>query len=117
MRLIDFGCAKVAADDEVISDVAGSPYYCSPEVGFPFRHRAEVAWARRVVHVCACVRACVSGRARAGATALTPCPLSPRAPRSPAQVLSESYVRTGRVWKAADMWCVGLEFTVLRGMA
>ena len=32
MRLIDFGCAKVAADDEVISDVAGSPYYCSPEV-------------------------------------------------------------------------------------
>ena len=26
-----------------------------------------------------------------------------------AQVLSESYVRTGRVWKAADMWCVGLE--------
>lgn len=35
MRLIDFGCAKVAADDEVISDVAGSPYYCSPEVGSP----------------------------------------------------------------------------------
>ena len=36
-----------------------------------------------------------------------------------AQVLSESYVRTGRVWKAADVWCVhvGLEFTVLRGMA
>jgi serine/threonine protein kinase len=50
----DFGCAKVAGDDEVINDVAGSPYYCSPEV------------------------------------------------------LSENYVRTGRVWKAADMWSVGV---------
>jgi calcium-dependent protein kinase len=54
MRLIDFGCAKVAGDDEVIADVAGSPYYCSPEV------------------------------------------------------LSESAVRTGRVWRAADMWSVGV---------
>jgi serine/threonine protein kinase len=27
MKLIDFGCAKSAADDEVINDVAGSPYY------------------------------------------------------------------------------------------
>jgi len=54
MRLIDFGCAKVAGDDEVIADVAGSPYYVSPEV------------------------------------------------------LSESAVRTGRVWRAADMWSVGV---------
>lgn len=52
MKLIDFGCAKVAGDEEVINDVAGSPYYCAPEV------------------------------------------------------LSESYVRTGKVWKAADMWSV-----------
>jgi len=51
MRLIDFGCAKVAADDEVISDVAGSPYYCSPEVDFPLRHRTKEGW------VCACARA------------------------------------------------------------
>lgn len=53
MKLIDFGCAKVAGDDEVISDVAGSPYYVAPEI------------------------------------------------------LSETAVRTGRVWKAADMWSVG----------
>ena len=29
MKLIDFGCAKVAADDEIVNDVAGSPYYCT----------------------------------------------------------------------------------------
>jgi len=28
MKLIDFGCAKIAGDDDIISDVAGSPYYC-----------------------------------------------------------------------------------------
>jgi calcium-dependent protein kinase len=54
MKLIDFGCAKQASDQEVIPDVAGSPYYCSPEV------------------------------------------------------LSESAVRTGAIWKAADMWSVGV---------
>jgi calcium-dependent protein kinase len=54
MKLIDFGCAKLALDDEVVSDVAGSPYYCAPEV------------------------------------------------------LSDNTVRTGAVWKAADMWSVGV---------
>ena len=53
LRLIDFGCAKLVEDDEVISDVAGSPYYCAPEI------------------------------------------------------LSD-VVRTGAVWKAADMWSVGV---------
>ncbi len=32
MKLIDFGCAVQARDDEVIRDVAGSPYYVAPEV-------------------------------------------------------------------------------------
>lgn len=54
MQLIDFGCAKLVDDDEVIADVAGSPYYCAPEI------------------------------------------------------LSDSTVRTGAVWKAADMWSVGV---------
>ena len=54
MVLIDFGCAKLVDDEEVIQDVAGSPYYCAPEI------------------------------------------------------LSDSIVRTGAVWKAADMWSVGV---------
>ena len=54
MQLIDFGCAKLVDDEEVIADVAGSPYYCAPEI------------------------------------------------------LSDSTVRTGAVWKAADMWSVGV---------
>ena len=54
LLLIDFGCARLVEDDEVITDVAGSPYYCAPEI------------------------------------------------------LSETSVRTGKVWKAADMWSVGV---------
>ena len=54
MQLIDFGCAKLVDDAEVIADVAGSPYYCAPEI------------------------------------------------------LSDTAVRTGAVWKAADMWSVGV---------
>ena len=53
LRLIDFGCAKLVEDKEVITDVAGSPYYCAPEI------------------------------------------------------LSDT-VRTGAVWKAADMWSIGV---------
>ena len=30
--LIDFGCAKLVEDKDVITDVAGSPYYCAPEI-------------------------------------------------------------------------------------
>jgi len=54
MKLIDFGCAVLAEDEEVIRDVAGSPYYVAPEV------------------------------------------------------LVSDYKRTGRVWKAADMWSIGV---------
>lgn len=54
MKLIDFGCALAVRDDEVVTDVAGSPYYVAPEV------------------------------------------------------INEGYVRTGAVWKAADMWSVGV---------
>lgn len=54
MKLIDFGCAKVAKDNDIIDDVAGSPYYCAPEV------------------------------------------------------LNDRAVRNGRIWKAADMWSVGV---------
>lgn len=54
MKLIDFGCAKFVLDEEIVTDVAGSPYYAAPEV------------------------------------------------------LSESFVRTGKVWKASDMWSVGV---------
>jgi calcium-dependent protein kinase len=54
MKLIDFGCAKIVKDDDSVPDVAGSPYYCAPEV------------------------------------------------------LSETFNRTGRVWKAADLWSVGV---------
>jgi serine/threonine protein kinase len=32
MRLIDFGCAKEVNDNEVYKDMAGTPYYISPEV-------------------------------------------------------------------------------------
>jgi calcium-dependent protein kinase len=32
MKLIDFGCAVAAADDDPVKDVAGSPYYVAPEV-------------------------------------------------------------------------------------
>lgn len=53
MKLIDFGCARIAADDVVVKDVAGSPYYVAPEV------------------------------------------------------LSRN-VRTGKIWKASDMWSVGI---------
>jgi calcium-dependent protein kinase len=56
MKLIDFGCAKVVKDDEVVRDYAGSPYYVAPEV-------LNERW-------------------------------------------SDS--RTGRVWKACDMWSVGV---------
>lgn len=54
MKLIDFGCAIQAADDEVINDVAGSPYYVAPEV------------------------------------------------------LNPNFKRTGKVWKASDMWSIGV---------
>lgn len=54
MKLIDFGCAVSVKDDEVIGDVAGSPYYVAPEV------------------------------------------------------LGDYIKRTGKVWKAADMWSVGI---------
>ena len=54
MKLIDFGCAKLVRDEEVISDVAGSPYYCAPEI------------------------------------------------------LADDVERTGAVWKAADMWSLGV---------
>jgi len=54
MKLIDFGCAVRAADDELIKDVAGSPYYVAPEV------------------------------------------------------LVSDYKRTGRIWKASDMWSIGV---------
>jgi len=54
MKLIDFGCAVLADDDELIKDVAGSPYYVAPEV------------------------------------------------------LVSDYKRTGRVWKASDMWSIGV---------
>lgn len=39
LRLIDFGCAKLVQDDELVKDFAGSPYYVAPEVlkGEPFR--------------------------------------------------------------------------------
>jgi len=30
MKLIDFGCAKIVKDTELIRDVAGSPYYAAP---------------------------------------------------------------------------------------
>lgn len=53
MKLIDFGCALVAKDDEVVKDLAGSPYYVAPEV-------------------------------------------------------LENVKRTGKTWKAADMWSVGV---------
>lgn len=53
MRLIDFGCAVVAKDEQVIDDIAGSPYYVAPEV---------------------------LGREQ----------------------------RTGKIWKAADMWSIGV---------
>ncbi len=32
MKLIDFGCAKVVSDTEFYKDMAGTPYYISPEV-------------------------------------------------------------------------------------
>lgn len=54
MRLIDFGCAEVAQDDEVIEDVAGSPYYVAPEV------------------------------------------------------LSEDLTRDGAMWRASDIWSIGV---------
>jgi len=54
MKLIDFGCAVLAEDDELIKDVAGSPYYVAPEV------------------------------------------------------LASDYKRTGRVWKASDLWSIGV---------
>ena len=69
MRLIDFGCAKVAADDEVISDVAGSPYYCSPEVSQGHAHgqRGCGAWAE----VQGAEKGVVRGRVSAGPRADT----------------------------------------------
>jgi len=54
MKLIDFGCALLVEDDEVVKDVAGSPYYVAPEV------------------------------------------------------LVADFKRTGRIWKAADMWSIGV---------
>jgi len=54
MKLIDFGCAKVVRNNEVVLDVAGSPYYCAPEV------------------------------------------------------LNEAVQRTGGIWKAADLWSIGV---------
>lgn len=54
MKLIDFGCARKAADADVISDVAGSAYYCAPEV------------------------------------------------------LQSQFVRTCTVWKASDLWSLGV---------
>jgi len=54
MKLIDFGCALIVKDDDVVPDVAGSPYYVAPEV------------------------------------------------------LGDYIKRTGSVWKAADMWSVGI---------
>lgn len=54
MKLIDFGCAVQANDDELIRDVAGSPYYVAPEV------------------------------------------------------LQSDFKRTGKIWKAADIWSVGV---------
>lgn len=54
MKLIDFGCAVSAANEEVIKDVAGSPYYVAPEV------------------------------------------------------LITDYRRTGQIWKASDIWSLGV---------
>jgi len=54
MKLIDFGCAVVVNDDELVPDVAGSPYYVAPEI------------------------------------------------------LRDYIKRTGKVWKASDMWSVGV---------
>ncbi len=54
MKLIDFGCALVVDDKELVKDVAGSPYYVAPEV------------------------------------------------------LKPDYQRSGAIWKAADLWSVGV---------
>lgn len=54
MKLIDFGCAIQVGDEDIVHDVAGSPYYVAPEV------------------------------------------------------LQHNFKRTGRVWKAADMWSIGV---------
>ncbi len=40
MRLIDFGCAKEAADDQIFDDLAGTPYYIAPEV--PILRRTQI---------------------------------------------------------------------------
>jgi calcium-dependent protein kinase len=64
MVLIDFGCALVVNDTEVITDTIGSPYYIAPEV------------------------------------------------------LSESFKRTGKTWKASDMWSIGVvAYLLLTGQA
>ena len=45
MRLIDFGCAKLCINiNEPISDVAGSPYYCAPEVLLDSCVRTGTTW-------------------------------------------------------------------------
>jgi len=44
MILVDFGCAKIAKDNEIITDVAGSPYYVAPEVLNESQQRTGQIW-------------------------------------------------------------------------
>jgi calcium-dependent protein kinase len=46
MKLIDFGCAVMANDQDVIADVAGSPYYVAPEVLESNRRRTGEIWKK-----------------------------------------------------------------------
>jgi len=43
MRLIDFGCAKKGPENNIIGDIAGSPYYFAPEL-FSDMNRTGKTW-------------------------------------------------------------------------